>query len=287
MTTITGASLVAKPTSLFARMRAALLNVEVPDTWDRLSHAQFRDVVAALHCGDERHARVRIAWSLLGMTWWRPLRVAALFACLTGRERFHLLRIADPFLDPKPMHRTKVPTLKVYSPKSGMVTTLYLCVEDLLGELDARTWGLVDACFLRFQASKDKDLDHLRAMAAYLYVRKGTTRDERLAGAGVKRANWLTVHQLHLVERQWRLLRLALERESPAAFSSTKKTMAARKLTWDDVIMELAGDVLGTYVQAGTLPARTLLRRLHNEIVDRDEINRKLDELKHNGAARR
>jgi hypothetical protein len=263
------------------KLKRHVLDLLVPAGWNELTPGQFRTVARLLHRnqGDATAARVAIAWHLLGIRWYRPRRVAALFLGMDAMERHTLLRIADPFMEPTGLHRTLLPTLRC-----GW-RTLHVCHPDLLNKLDAECWGLADTYFMRFNQTRDPEL--LRSMAAVLYAPKRMRREERLEGRHLPLLRRCTLRQLLAMHLMWSGHRHHLQQVAPWVFRPAKQQKAAsRKGGWDAVLRSMSGGKFGPYSEAKLTPARTFLAELSDAIEQDQRRREEVERMRRSGGRR-
>lgn len=238
-----------------------VMDREVPVHWDGLSAKQFVRISRILaHGAHLPNVQVQIAWTVLGLSWRTPRLVAAVFVGLNAEQRHRLaVSLSAPFLKDHVMTATLVPTLRAGA------TMLHVCNDDLLNEVDAYTWGLADAWFMRY--AKSKWLEHLRAMASVLYAPKGMPRAQRLKGGSQKLVERVTESDLQALYLNWGGLRRTLEVECPWVFrSANQKTAQRRQRGWMDVLRSMAGARFGPFDSTCTTPIRILLKQMNDDI---------------------
>jgi hypothetical protein len=263
------------------RLQGHILRLVVPAGWNELTPRSFATIARLLHRnqGDALAARVAITWHLLGIRWWRPRRVAALFLGMDAMQRHTLLQLATPFMEPAGLHRTLVPTLRC-----GW-RTLHVCHTDLLHKLDAECWGLADTYFMRFNERRDPEL--LRNMAAVLYAPKGMPREERLQGRHLPLLRRCTLRQLLAMHLMWSGHRHHLQQVAPWVFRPAKQQKAAsRKGGWDAVLRSMSGSKFGPYSETKLTPARTFLAELSDALEQDQKRREELQRMQRKAGAR-
>lgn len=264
--------LQARAGAVRERLRVRILNLHVAAGWNELDARSFLRIATLLrkHAAAGLEARAAIAWHLLGLRWYRPRRVAAFWLAFSAQERHSLLAIADPFLSPQGLTRTPLPRLRC-----GW-RSLHAVHADLLAHLDAETWGVADAWFMRYNASGDPQ--HLRRMAALLYAPKGMPRHQRMAGAHLHRLERCSLAQLLAVHTLWSGHRHHLQQVAPWVFRKGQRKAARRSGGWDAVLRSMAGGKFGPYQDTRLVPARTFLAELSDEVEREQRRREKLNQ---------
>lgn len=234
---------------MLQHLRHRFLQTELPTHWGALSPAQFVAVAPLVWKGGPAYeVRARILWVLLGISWRTPLRMAGFFFATTAEERWDLARrVANPFLQNGPLFSTPLQHIKAGRHLLKVKWT------DQLNHLDAEAWGTADTCFIRFQ--QKQDLDQLRYLVAATYV----------CADPIAAANACTEEQLLAVALQWSKQRRVLEKECPTVFGGAKGSAASRS-GWGEVLLNMSGEVFGTYEETRRTPARTFLHRVEQKL---------------------
>ncbi len=255
------------------RLKRYLLQLPVPAAWDQLTAHQYVQVASAPYLYTGAELRARITWSLLGITWRKPRRVAAILFGLSPLDRHQLTKLAEPFLEPEGLLSTPLKALI-----AGR-TTLPCAHADLLNELDTEEWGLADTLFLRFAKHQEPDL--LRAMACVLYAPSGTSREERIKGTHLPLMARVPKDQLLAMHHQWTAHRLRLKKDAPWVFrSANEKTATRRKTGWTDVMLSMAGSKFGPFNEVARTKARVFLRELSHQIEEATRLKNERESAK-------
>lgn len=237
-----------------------IMDHKVAAGWNELQPKQFARIAHALATLQGVTLKATIAWILLDLNWRKPRVLCGFLFGLTAEGRHRITELADPFLSPKGLVDTLLPTL------TAGRTTLHLHCKDLLNDVDVETWGIADAFFMRY--NKTKHVQWLWHMAAVLYVQAGTPRAKRLAPTSLALYERVPVGQLNAMHLMWAGQRLVLVDESPEPFRSTNQKKAERrKGGWGDVMLSMAGGKFGSLKNTKRESARVFLRELHNAMV--------------------
>lgn len=243
-----------------AGLRKYIMNLPVAAGWDDLRPDQFTTITSHLSQFTGAELNARITWSLLGITWRTPKKLAALFVALTPEERHRLTGLAKPFL--KPDGLTATPLKELHAGKH----TLVCAHHDLLNQIDAEEWGLVDTAFMRF--NKTRDIMWLHAMAQGLYSLPGTSLEDRLHNnASEQLVKLVPREELLALHVMWAGHRTVFEADAPWVFRSVNQKKASRKKSgWIDVLLGLSASTFGPYKDVCRTPARIFLRQLSHSI---------------------
>lgn len=262
-------------------LRNYIMGLPRPSEWDHLRPDQFVTITSHLakFTGPDLHAR--ITWNLLDITWRTPRKLAALFVGLTPEERFRLTGMAKPFLSPKGLVGTPLHVLHAGK------QTLHCAHVDMLNQVDAETWGMVDVAFMRF--NKTKDIELLRAMAQGLYALPGTSRQDRLFNnASEQLVKLVPNEELLALHVMWAAHRVVLAEDAPWVFRSTNQKKAERrKGGWVDVLLGLSGSKFGPFKDVCHTPARAFLRQLSHSIEEATQRKHKEEAARTSGKAHR
>lgn len=236
------------------------MNAKVAANWNELPPNQFAQIAAHLNNYGGIALKAHITWTLLDLSWRSPRKLACFFFGLNAEGRHRLTALANPFLQPTGLLETVLPSVK-----SGR-GTLPCIVRDLLNELDVETWGIADACFLRY--NKTREPMHLQRMAAVLYCAPGTLRSFRLNPRDMKPYERIPMAQLLALHVMWSGHRKVIEAESQKPFKQNEqKKVVRRKAGWNDVLHSMAGGKFGPWEQTLRTPARQFMYALHQAMV--------------------
>ncbi len=249
---------------MLKHLRHTILEAELPIRWSALSNRQFVAVAAIVWKGGPEHeVRARVLWTLLGISWRTPLRMAAFFHALTAEERHDLAaKVCDGFLQDGYILSTPLRTLQVGRRR------LHIMHSDQLNHITAEDWGRADTHFLRFL--RTRELDHLRVLVVCTWLLDGRVR---LEGPHLRWVNRLTEAQLLGVAMQWSKQRKVLEKDNPTVFGKGQAQAGSSKGGWGDVLLSWSGDVFGNYAETRRTPARAFLRRLEQVLSGKAKKN--------------
>lgn len=264
-----------------ASLRNHIMSLPRPMAWDDLRQDQYTTIVGYLNRYAGPELLARITWTLLDISWRTPRRLAALFVAFTPEARHTLTGIAKPFVKPDTLLCTPLKELHAGH------RTLVCAYSDMLNQVDAETWGLVDTAFMRFNRTRDMDL--LRAMAQGLYALPGTSRDQRLySNASAELVKMVPHNELLALHVMWAAHRIELAKDAPWVFRTVNQRKAERrKGGWNDVLLAMSGSKFGPFREVCTTPARVFLRQLSLSIEEATQRKHKAEAERNQRHARR
>ncbi len=243
-----------------------LMNSTVAASWSELRPDQFERIGDLLHRFQGVVLKAHITWVLLDISWRTPLKLAAFFFGIGPEARHLLTAMADPFLKLEGLTDTLLPYI-------GKGANRIPChVNDLLNKVDAETWGVADTCFLKYNSTKD--MTWLQRMAAVLYVKQGTSAEQRIEAVDLKPYERIPSGHLRALHTMWGGHRAVIVGESPWPFRNASEKKVVRKKTgWGDVLLSMAATKFGPWEQTRRTEARTFMRAL-NQAMELDHKRR-------------